>query len=327
MSAPRYDIAIVGAGPIGLACALEAKARGLSHCIFDKGCLANSIYHYPTSMRFFSTPDLLEIGGLPFTCRDEKPVRWEALEYYRRVAETQKLRIHLYEEVANIKGEDGQFELTTPKGAYQAAKVIVAAGFFEKPQMLNVPGEELAKVVHFYKEPHPYVFQKVLVVGNGNSATQTALECWRHSAEVTLAVRGDGIKPGVKYWIKPDIENRIELGEIKGYFNTVVQEIKPDSVVLKHQDGTLTEIENDFVLAMTGYEPNYDFMRRIGIAIGDDPMQTPVHDPVTYETNRPGVFLAGVVCGGMQTNRWFIENSRCHADGIFERIQATLPGA
>ncbi|MBZ0257427.1 YpdA family putative bacillithiol disulfide reductase [bacterium] len=324
MTQSIFDIVIVGAGPIGLTCALEAKARGLSHCIFDKGCLANSIYHYPTSMRFFSTPDLLEIGGLPFPCRDEKPVRWEALEYYRRVAETQQLNVHLYEEVAEINGEDGRFEIVTKKSTYQAKKVIVAAGFFEKPQMMNVPGEDLPKVVHFYKEPHPYVFQKVLVVGNGNSATQVALECWRHSADVTMAVRGDGCKPGVKYWFKPDIENRIELGEIKGYFNTVVEEIKPESVVLKHRDGSRTEIENDFVLAMTGYEPNYDFIRRIGVDIGDDPMQTPVHDPATYETNRPGVFIAGVVCGGMQTNRWFIENSRCHADGIFERILNTI---
>ncbi len=323
MPLEQYDIAIIGAGPIGLACALEAKQRNLSHSIFDKGCLVNSIYHYPTSMRFFSTPDLLEIGGLPFPCRDEKPTRWEALEYYRRVTETQNLNVRLYEEVTDIQGGDGRFEIVTRKGCYQAAKVIVAAGFFEKPQMMNVAGEELPKVVHFYKEPHPYVFQKVLVVGNGNSATQVALECWRHSAEVSLAIRSDHIKPSVKYWIKPDIENRIKLGDIKTYFNTVVNEIKPGSVVLRRQDGSLTEIENDFVLAMTGYEPNYEFLRKIGIDIGDDPMQTPIHNTETYETNRKGVFIAGVVCGGLQTNRWFIENSRCHADVIFDQVMKT----
>ncbi|MBI1390460.1 MAG: YpdA family putative bacillithiol disulfide reductase [bacterium] len=315
---PSFDVAIVGAGPIGLACALEAQKRGMSHIVFDKGCLCQSIYNYPTSMKFFSTPDLIEIGGIPFPCRDEKPVRWEALEYFRRVAESQRLNVRLYEEVRAIDGEEGGFTVQTAKGPYKASRVIVATGFFEKPRSLNVPGEELPKVTHYYKEPHPYVFQKILVVGSGNSAAQVALECWRHSAEVTVAIRGDGYKPGVKYWIKPDIENRVKSGEIAGYFNTTVVEIKPESVVLRRAGDETIEIDNDFVLAMTGYEPDFRFLHEIGVEIGDDPMQVPAHDPVTYETNRKGIFIAGVVCGGMETNRWFIENSRCHADVIFD---------
>lgn len=316
------DVLVIGAGPIGLNSAIEAQTRGLDAVIIEKGCLANSIYQYPTHMKFFSTPDLLELGGIPFTCQDEKPTRLEALEYYRRVMEYFGLKVHFYETVYRIDGEDGAFEVVTTKKTHYAKKIIAAIGFFEKPRLMNVPGEELEKVTHYYKEPYPYVGQKVLIVGSGNSSAIIALECYRHGVDVTVAIRGDGFHEGVKYWIKPDILNRIHNGEIKAFFHTKVVRIDPHSVVLHHRDQGRIEIENDFVLAMTGYRPNYEFLEQIGIEISDDQYRSPVYNLQTYESNRKGIYLAGVVVGGMQTNKWFIENSREHSTIILNHILA-----
>ena len=326
-SSGYYDVLIIGAGPIGLASALEAQKHGLSHVVVEKGCLANSIFNYPISMKFFSTPELLEIGDVPFICREEKPTRSEALEYYRRVAESRRINLRLYEEVVSIEGDDGHFVIQTSKATYQAAKVICATGFFDIPRRLNVPGEELPKVTHYYKEPFPYAFQKVLVVGNGNSAAQVALECYRHGAEVSVAVRADAFKEGVKYWILPDIENRVKFGEITGYFHTEVLEIKPQSVVLRNQERGEFEIENDFVLAMTGYEPNFTFLEKIGIRCDTEDIRVPVHDPEYYETNSKENYLAVGVCGGQDTGRWFIENSREHAEKILSHLVERMPAA
>ncbi|MGC9328607.1 MAG: YpdA family putative bacillithiol disulfide reductase [Candidatus Hinthialibacter sp.] len=317
------DTLIIGAGPIGLACAIEARKRGMRAAVFDKGCLANSLYHFPTDMTFFSTPDLVEIGGLPFICRDMKPTRSEALEYYRRAAEYFQLDVRLYEAVQRIEGSDGAFEIHTVRDKYSAPKVIAAVGFFDRPRMLNVPGEDLEKVIHYYREAHPFAGQKVLIVGGGNSAVIAALECHRRGAKTTVAVRSSSFHDGVKYWLLPDILNRIQSGEVRAYFNTVVTEVKPKSVSMMGRDGLCIEIDNDFVLAMTGYEPDYEFLEAIGVQIGEDDCRTPVHDPQTYETNRPGIYLAGVVVGGLRTNQWFIENSRDHAAVIFDHIESS----
>ncbi len=311
---------IVGAGPIGLACAIEAQLRGFSYAVIEKGCIVNSIYHYPVLMRFFSSPDLLEIGQVPFITQGDKSTRAETLEYYRRTADNYDLNIHLYEEVMCIDGEDGNFDIETSKQRYQAKKVIAAIGYFDEPRLLNVPGEDLEKVSHYYREPHPYAGQKLLIIGSGNSAVEAALECYRHNAEVTVAVRGEDFHEGIKYWIRPDIDNRIEQGDIKAFFNTRVMEIKPDHVVLSSLDQPSFTIPNDFVLALTGYKPDYKFLKRIGVDIGEDRDMSPVHNPQTYETNRSGLYLAGVVIGGLNTKKWFIENSREHANAIFNHL-------
>ncbi len=280
----------------------------------------HSLYQYPLHMRFFSTPELLEIGGVPFVTQNYKPNRLEALEYYRKVAESLRLDVRLYEKVTDVEGETGDFHLTTTQGEYRAAAVIVAIGFFDRPRLMHVPGEELPKVQHYYREPHPYTNQDVLVVGSGNSAAQVALECYRHGARVAVAVRSKTFHQGVKYWIRPDIDNRIKTGEITGYFETQVVEIKENEVTLEGKDGSRFAIPNDFVLAMTGYEPDFDFLRKIQLQLEDDEHLTPVYDPETYESSRPGVYLAGVVVGGMCTNKWFIENSRVHAEIVFDDI-------
>lgn len=317
------DVLIIGAGPIGLACAIEAQRHQLSYLVIDKGCIAHSIFRYPTHMRFFSSANLLEIGGVPFITQQEKPSRSEALEYYRRVAQDLKLNVHLYEEVTDVQGEDGRFEIFTSKTRYLAAKVICATGFFEKPRPLGIPGENLPKVTHYYREAHLYHDQDLLITGSGNSAVDAALECYRHGARVTLAIRYSGFHQGIKYWILPDIENRIKSGEIQAFFNTRIDEIRPDSVVLQQENREL-EIANDFVLALTGHEPDFDLLRRMGVEIREDEHQTPVHDPETYESNRPGLYLAGVVVGGMCTNKWFIENSRAHARVVFQHLKERL---
>jgi thioredoxin reductase (NADPH) len=321
MSSPRpYDVLVIGAGPVGLACGIACREAGLSHRIVDKGVLVNSLFNYPLNMTFFSTSEKLEIGGVPFISHHPKPTRDEALEYYRRVASHWKLDIGLYEETLSVTpGEDG-FLVATTRGSYRVRSVVVATGFYDIPNRLGVPGEDLPKVSHYYKEAHPYFGQKVLVVGGANSAVDVALETWRKGAEVTLVVREAAIRDSVKYWVKPDIENRIRDGEIRAYFESELVSVSEREVELLTPHGILN-LENDFVLAMTGYLPDFDFLTRLGVRIGDDPMKTPAHDPETMETNVPGVYLAGVVCGGLQTNKWFIENSRDHGQRIVRHIK------
>ena len=320
----RSDLIIIGAGPIGLACGIEAQRRARSACIIEKGCVVNSIYHYPVYMRFFSTPNLLEIGDVPFLTQSEKPTRQEALAYYRRVSERAGLALHLYEEVVSVKGGDGAFEVETTRGHYSSRKIVAAIGYTHRPRMLNIPGENLDKVTHYYREPHPYAGQRVLVIGSGNSSVEAALECHRHGAEVTMAVRGDNFHEGIKYWVRPDIENRIKQGEMRAYFRTRVLAVKPESVILDVPDEGAVELPNDFVLALTGYEPNFDFLASMGVEIGEDGYRTPSHSEETFETNREGIYLAGVVCGGLQSNKWFIENSRMHAVRILDDIEKKL---
>lgn len=316
-------VIIIGAGPIGLATGIQLKQRNIPFKIIEKGCLVNSLFNYPTNMTFFSTSDRLEIGGVPFISHGPKPTRSEALEYYRRVAESYELPIHLYEAVQALEGTDGDFTVTTDKDIYKASKVVVATGFYGSANMMNVPGEELPNVKHYYDEPHPYAWQKVLVVGGGNSAVDAALECYRAGAEVSMAIKYDTIKPSVKYWVKPDIENRIKKEEVKGYFNTTVKEIREKEVVLDTPNGEKT-IENDFVLAMTGYHPNYPLMEKLQVELTEDEKCMPVYNEDSLETKRKGVYVAGVVCGGLDTSRLFIENSRVHADQIADHIEKNL---
>jgi thioredoxin reductase (NADPH) len=312
-------VIIIGAGPIGLACGIALKRRNIPFHIIDKGSLVHSIYKYPVNMTFFSTADRLEIGNIPFISHNVKPTRREALEYYRRVAAHFELPIQLYEKVHAIGGKQGAFTVTTDKGTYPASHVVIASGFYSDPHRMHIPGEDLPKVKHYYDEPHPYAFQKVLVIGAGNSGVDVALETFRCGSEVTMAVRDAEIKKTVKYWVKPDIENRIKDGSIKAYFNTTVVRIQEKSVTLRTPDGEIT-IDNDFVLAMTGYEPDFSLMKAAGVAFGDDEFRTPVYDEQTHESNQPGLYLAGVVCGGLHTSKWFIENARYHADRIAEHL-------
>lgn len=317
----QFDLIIIGAGPIGLACGIEAKKAGLSYLIIDKGCLVNSIYNYPLNMTFFSTSDRLEIGDVPFISHGNKPNRFEALEYYRRVASSHELYLKLYERVEHVKKEDsGKFEVQTSRGIYNAKAIVLATGFYDYPYMMNIPGEELPKVKHYYDEPHPYFGQKIIVVGAANSAVDVALETYRKGAEVTMVIREEGIRESVKYWVRPDIENRIKESSIKAYFQSEIKEIREREVDIVSPDGELT-IENDFVLAMTGYKPNFDLMESMGIKFQDDEFHTPIYNEETQESNVENIYLAGVVCGGLKTNKWFIENSREHAHKIIEGLK------
>jgi thioredoxin reductase (NADPH) len=310
------DLIIIGGGPTGLNCAIEAEKAGLNYLVLEKGALVNSIYYFPVNMTFFSTSRLLEIGNTPFISHGEKPTRREALEYYRRIWQAWNLKVRLYEEVKGMTAAgNGTYTMHTGKGDYSTRSVIVATGFYDTPRLLNIPGEELPKVKHYYDDAHPYAGQKVLVIGAANSACDVALETYYKGSEVTMAVRESEIYKGVKYWIRPNIENRIKEGSIKAYFNTIVTEIRLGEVSLKGPQGTFT-IENDWVLAMTGYEPNYPFMESLGIEISNGDDRIPVHNPDTLETNLPSVYLAGVVCAGMQTNKLFIENTRDHGEII-----------
>lgn len=322
------DVVIIGAGPVGLASGIEAKRRGLDALIIEKGALCNSFIGYPTRMEFFSTPELLEIGGYPFATRDYKPRREEALDYYRRVAVAEELDIQLYEPVKDIRGTDGNFTVVAENETVEARKVVVATGFYDVPNRMDVPGADLDKVVHYFNEPFPYALTDVAIVGGGNSAAKAALACYRHDAHVTLVVREEALDDGVKYWIKPDVENRIEEGSIDAYSNTTVTAIEPETLHLHTPDGPV-QIDNDFVLAMTGYRPNYDLLDQFGIDIRDDEARTPVHDEEgeTFETNRDGVYLAGTICGGCDTSRWFIENGRFHAEKVMDHIVSTLEAA
>ncbi len=321
----RLDAIIVGAGPTGLACGIELSRRGLSARLFDKGCLTNSLYHYPTHMTFFTTPELLEIGGIPMTALGEKPVRIEALKYYRRVAEHYQLDIHQYERVLGFDGEDGAYTVSTEdrlgqSHAYSARKIILATGYYDKPNLLGVPGEDLPKVLHYYKEPHPYFDQDVVVVGAKNSAAIAALELHWSGARVTLVHRGPEISSSVKYWIRPNLENRIAAGEINAHFNSTIRAIRPAEVLLSTPAGDLS-IPNDFVFAMTGYHPDTDFLARHGILF-DPATRRPRVDPETLESERRGVHLAGVLVAGMHTNEIFIENGRFHGRQIAAAIAA-----
>ncbi len=316
------DIIIIGGGPIGLACALAAEEKGLSYLILEKGCLVNSLYHYPANMTFFSTSELLEIGSVPFVSINPKPTRPEALEYYRRVAASRKLHIHLFEKVEHIikQDEPGKYTVETTRAVYHAKYVIIATGFYDIPNKLNISGEELHKVKHYYDDPHYYAMQKVIVVGANNSSVDAALQTWRKGADVTMVIRGDGIGKRVKYWKKPDIENRIKEGSIKAYYHSYLTEIREDAVDIQTPEGRIT-LPNDYVLAMTGYHPNFSFLKKAGVHIDDNELRHPYYDPETMETNRNNLFLAGVVCGGLETHIWFIENSRQHADKILSCIE------
>jgi thioredoxin reductase (NADPH) len=318
-----FDIIIVGGGPIGLACALEAQKAGLHYCILEKGCLVNSLYNYPVNMTFFSTSEKLEIGGIPFVSNNIKPTRPEALEYYRRVATSNKLTIHLQEEVKAITALNNKYQLATTKQTYTTTFIVIATGFYDIPVTMNIPGENLPKVTHYYKDPHFYAMHKVVVVGANNSAVDAALETWRKGAEVSMVIRHEGIGQRVKYWVKPDIENRIKEGSIKAYVNSTLMAIREKEVDIQTPDGLVT-IENDYVIATTGYQPNCDFLQQVGIHLSDDEVLQPVYNPETMETNIPNIYLAGVVCGGMNTHVWFIENSRVHAEQIIKSIKKKM---
>lgn len=314
-----FDVLIIGGGPIGLACGIAAKKAGLNYIIIEKGCLVNSLYHYPTNMTFFSTSERLEIGEIPFVSNSFKPTRNESLEYYRRVTVTHQLNIRLFEKVVSITRTDKRFEIVSQKENYFAKQVILATGFYDFPFMLNVPGESLPKVTHYYGDPHYYAFQKVLVVGAMNSAVDAALETWRKGANVTMVIRGNEIGKRVKYWVKPDIENRIAEGSIKAYFNSTVFAIREKEVDIQTPEGIVT-LDNDKVIAATGYQPDLIFLENAGVELGDDEYKTPVMNVETQESNVPGLYLAGVICGGLNTHRLFIENSRAHADKIISHI-------
>ena len=317
------DVIIIGAGPIGIACGIEAEKRGLNYAIFDKGTLVNSLFNYPLNMTFFSTSDKLEIGNIPFISHNPKPTRSEALEYYRRVAAHWKLNLHLYEEIEHIKRTKAVFKIGTTKNNYTAKNIVVSTGFYDRPFLLNVPGEDLPKVKHYYTEPHPYFGMDVIVVGGANSAVDAALETYRKGAKsVTMIIREESVGSNVKYWARPDIINRIEEGSIKAYFNAEIKHIHKTKVQFKDPNGDY-EIPNDFVLAMTGYEPNFELLENLNINFQDDEFRTPVYNKESMESNTKGVYLAGVVCGGYKTNKWFIENSREHAVKVMEAIAKT----
>lgn len=323
----RTDVLIIGAGPTGLACAIEAQKIGLKVIVLEKGCLVNSLFHYPANMVFFTTPELLEIGDIPFTTAQQKPTREEALEYYRKVAEHYALDVRQYEWVKTVVGEDGDFSITATDRAgrphdYHTKKVIVATGYYDLSNKLGIPGEELPKVSHYYGEPHPYYDTDVLVIGGKNSAAIAALDLWRHGARVTLVHREAQLHHHVKYWIKPDLENRIKSGEIEAYFNSWVQEIGVDHVVINTPQGPV-RLKNDFVLAMIGYHPDYDFLRSMGIELSGQ-QNRPVCDPVSLESNVRGIYVAGVIVAGSRTNEIFIENGRFHGKQIAADLKLKL---
>jgi len=323
----RADVIVTGAGPTGLACAIEAQKAGFKVISIDKGCLVNSLFHYPANMIFFTTPELLEIGDIPFTTSNPKPNRLEALEYYRKVAEHYQLDIRQYQRVETVTGSDNNFNVTTcdRQGRvydYHCRKVIVATGYYDRANLMHVPGEDLPKVFHYYREPHPYFDCDVLVIGGKNSAAISALDLWRHGARVTLVHRGPRMHSHVKYWILPDIENRIRHGEITAYFDSTVREIAPDHVVLNTPEGVIS-IKNDFVFALTGYHPDYDFLRSMGIELSAEQCR-PVCDPVTLESNVPGIYVAGVIVAGSRTNEIFIENGRFHGQQIAAHLKQKL---
>ncbi|TXN36855.1 YpdA family putative bacillithiol disulfide reductase [Flagellimonas hymeniacidonis] len=318
-----FDVIIIGGGPIGIACGLEAKKQGLSYLIIEKGPIVNSLFNYPINMQFFSSSEKLEIDNIPFISKEAKPKRNEALEYYRRIVTSNQLNIHLFEKVTEVKNNGGSFSIHTEKNQYTSKNIIVATGFYDLPNTLNVPGEDLPKVSHYYKDPHFYASQKLAVVGASNSAIDAALECYRKGAEVTLIIRGPEVGQRVKYWVRPDIINRIEEGSIKAYYNATVKKISSTEIQIDTPDGVVT-LENDFVLALTGYMPNFEFLEKLGIELSLDEKRLPNYNPETMESNIEGLYLAGVICGGMETHKWFIENSRIHAPIIIQSIKSKI---
>jgi len=322
-----YDVICIGAGPTGLACAIEAKRAGMRPLVIDKGCLCNSLFHYPAHMTFFTTSERLEIGGIPFPSPNAKPSRDEALQYYRLVAVYFKLDVRQYQCVRKVTGADGAFTVHTEDrfgrpGAIQTRKLVISSGYYDLPNYMNIPGENMGKVHHYYVDPHPYFAMDVAVIGGKNSAAIAALELWRSGARVTLIYHGAGVQPHVKYWIKPDIENRIKDGEIKAYFNTKVVEILPDTLTLETPEGQLS-VANDFVFAMTGYHPDFSFLERLGIHF-EGPDRCPRCNPDSLESNVPGIYLAGVIVAGSRTNEIFIENGRFHGRQIAVALAAKL---
>lgn len=314
-----WDVVIVGGGPIGIACGLEAKKKGLTYIILEKGCIVNSLYNYPLNMQFFSSSEKLEIDEIPFISIEAKPKRNEALEYYRRIVTSNHLNISLFEKVNSIHKTEGLFNIVSEKSTYQSCNVIISTGFYDIPNKMNVPGEDLKKVTHYYKDPHFYSNQKVAVIGASNSAIDAALECYRKGAEVSLIIRGPEVGKRVKYWVRPDIINRIEEGSIKVFYNSIVKEITEEEIILTSPQGTI-KLKNDYVLALTGYMPNFSFLEKIGIQLSEDEKRLPQYDAETMETNVENLYLAGVICGGMETHKWFIENSRIHAKMIMGNI-------
>ncbi len=317
------DVLIVGGGPIGIACALECKKRHWNYIIIEKGALTNSLFNYPKHMTFFSTSEKLEIDSIPFISNSPKPNRDEALEYYRRVATSNEININLFETVEHLQKVQDTFTVKTNKSSYTSRKVVLATGFYDIPNLLNVPGEALPKVTHYYKEAHPYSMQHVAIVGASNSSVDAALEIWRKGGYVTMIIRGENIGERVKYWVRPDIINRIKEGSIKAYYHSEITEIKENEITFNSPDGKKT-IANDFVIALTGYKPNFELLNQVGISLSKDDKKLPQYNPETMESNVKGVYLAGVICGGMETHKWFIENSRIHAKLIAEHIEKTL---
>lgn len=320
----HYDVLVIGAGPTGLNCAIAAEKAGLTYIVLEKGLLVNSIFHFPANMTFFSTSQKLEIGDIPFISHSDKPTRQEALEYYRRIAESYKLSIRYREKVIDIKGEKGNFQVVTEKNHYLATNIIISTGYYDIPKLLNVPGEDLPKVKHYYDEAHPYIGQNIVVVGGANSACDVALETWQKGANVTMVVREKELYQRVKYWILPNIENRIKEGSIKAYFKSNIQRITEDKVYIETPEGEVI-LENDYVLAMTGYQPDYTFLEKVGIDFQEDEYSTPVFDEKTLESNVPGIFLTGVINGGLHTSKLFIENTREHGQMVINELINQMP--
>jgi thioredoxin reductase (NADPH) len=323
-----YDVLVIGAGPTGLACAIDAQNAGFSVLIVDKGCLCNSLFHYPANMTFFTTPELLEIGQMPFSSPNQKPTRSEALEYYRKVAEHYRLNVKQYHTVDSVTGRDGEFLVHTTDrfqrvATHRARKLIVATGYYDLPNYLGIPGEDLVKVMHYYDEPHPYFGLHVLVIGGKNSAAIAALDLWRHGAKVSLVHRGEALHRHIKYWIKPDIENRIKNGEITAYLGSTVEQIAEDTVTVRTPTGDVT-IANDFVFALTGYHPDFAFIESLGVTLDEANDRCPVCDPTSLESNVKGIYLAGVIVAGERTNEIFIENGRFHGKQIADSLRSSM---
>ena len=315
------DVIIIGAGPIGIACGLEAKKRNLNYLIIEKGPLVNSLYHYPTNMTFFSTSEKLEIDNIPFISNNPKPTKREALEYYRRIATSNELKVQLFEKVEKVSQQEGVYEVNSSKATYFTKNIIIATGFYDIPNPLNVPGEDLPKVTHYYNDPHYYAGQDVAVIGASNSSVDAALEVFRKGGNVSMIIRGKSIGERVKYWVRPDIINRIEEGSISAYYESELKEIRDNEIEISSPKGEKV-LKNDFVLALTGYQPNFAFLKSMGITLGETKKKIPTYNPQTMETNQEGIYLAGVICGGLETHKWFIENSRIHAKIIMENINS-----